>query len=97
MTSWSEGNEKKFLEEQGYINICKKNGEWTAMFKFAFSTAIVSEIHENGYSQRWCYHKHDVALAEFEKWDGVGEPQYWHRHLPTLRRRDEDNKDLGVW
>lgn len=95
--TWSEGNEKKFLEEQGYFNIMLKNGEWTAMFQFAFSVAIVSELHQGGYNQRWCYHSPIVALQEFEKWDGKGEPQNWHRHIPSMRRRDEDNNDIGEW
>lgn len=88
---------EQFLTEQGYYNVCEKNGRLCAMFRFLFTVAIIADIDDNGYENRWCYHDGGLALQEFNAWDGVDEPQGWHRHLPTMRRRNEAGEDIGVY
>lgn len=44
------------------------------------------------YEDRWCYHDFNVALAAAHAWacDGLrGEPEGWHRHPTTGRRRTD--------
>jgi predicted SAM-dependent methyltransferase len=88
---------KEFLEDQGYFNICEKNGRLCAMFRFAYSMAIVADIDEYGYDNRWCYQEYSEAYGALLEWDGIGEPQNWHRHLPSMRRRNDNNEDIGSW
>lgn len=40
-----------------------------------------------GYEDRWCYHDAETALAAATAWNGEGEPEDWHRHPRTGRRR----------
>lgn len=72
---------------------------WDVM-PMLYTVAITCAPLENfdftwfAYSDRWCYKSHKAALAAFEDWDpttyvfGVSEPQGWHRHPPTGRRRE---------
>lgn len=69
------------------------NGRWAAVLPFIFTSAIV--IGRMGcwetYNDRWCYHDKLDALRALGAWDGVGEPEGWHRHPATGRRRTEGN------
>lgn len=64
---------------------------------FAYTTAIiVGRIGDlTGYDDRWCYHTEADARRALETWDGVGEPEGWHRHPGTGRRMSEsaDERD----
>lgn len=42
-----------------------------------------------GYDDRWCYRTLSLALAAATVWDGTGEPQGWHRHPDSGRRRPD--------
>jgi hypothetical protein len=78
------------LGQQGYDNIkVLPNGDWAATHRFLFTTAIVSDLHEYGYEDRWCYHTQATAEQALEAWSGIGEPQGWHRHPGTGRRRPD--------
>lgn len=35
----------------------------------------------------WCYEEPSAALAAMHAWDGEGEPDGWHRHPSSGRRR----------
>lgn len=65
-------------------------GRWAAIQRFMFTFAIiVGRIGDRtGYDDRWCYHTYRDALHALEKWDGNGDPEGWHRHPKTGRRRD---------
>jgi len=41
-----------------------------------------------GYEDRWCYHTPDAAAQALAEWNGEGEPQGWHRHPSSGRRRE---------
>jgi hypothetical protein len=58
-----------------------------------FTQAIITDIDAWGYNDRWCYHSHLAAAQALEGWDGDGEPEGWHRHPKTGRRRDEDGNE----
>jgi len=46
----------------------------------------------DGYSDYWCYHRFEDAIAAMTSWDGSGEPCGWHRHPPSGRRRPDGDK-----
>lgn len=53
-------------------------------------TLIVGEIGDTcGYTDRWCYADQGKAVAAFGAWDGAGEPEGWHRHPLSSRRRPD--------
>ena len=43
-----------------------------------------------GYENRWCYHTYAAAKKALDAWSGIGEPEGWHRHPDSGRRRDEN-------
>lgn len=75
--------------ECGYTDARRlPDGRWVCLWRLLFTTAIlvIPDGDTLGYSDRWCYHGHDKALAALLAWDGVGEPGGWHRHPGTDRR-----------
>jgi len=65
------------------------------LMPFLYTTAIVSGLNEWGYEERWCYHttlSAMKALADWQKHPEWPEPEGWHRHPTTGRRRPEGNK-----
>lgn len=40
-----------------------------------------------GYDDAWCYGSLEAALAAARAWDGKGDPEGWHRHPASGRRR----------
>jgi hypothetical protein len=71
------------------------NGQYKAIVKFLFTFAIVKGTIGNrtNYDDRWCYSELDKAFLAFVAWDGTGEPEGWHRHPATGRRRDETGEE----
>lgn len=63
-------------------------GLWIGVFRFGFTHAILLGHQDDmlGYSNRWCYEP-GTALQAFNAWSGAGEPEGWHRHPSTGRRR----------
>lgn len=75
------------LKSEGYENIREfPDGTIAATFQFLFTSAIISDIHQYGYEERWCYHTKADAIAALDNWNGIGEPTGWHRHPATGRR-----------
>lgn len=56
-------------------------------------TAFISIGGEprHGYSDRWCYHSVEQAIAAADAWDPLEtpEPVGWHRHPSSGRRRPD--------
>lgn len=40
-------------------------------------------------SDRYCYHDHDAGWRAVLGWNGVGDPEGWYRHTPSMRRRPD--------
>jgi hypothetical protein len=55
------------------------------MFTHAIITGAVGQ--RSTYDDRWCYDSRDSARAALDAWSGQGEPDGWHRHPFTGRRR----------
>lgn len=71
------------------------NGHYACIVDFIFTKAIITgRIGQyQTYNDRWCYSSYEKAKAGLDAWDGTGEPEGWHRHPNTGRRREFD--DLG--
>lgn len=69
------------------------NRAWVA--RMIFTVAILYGVEPYGYRNRWCYHTMADARRALEEWDGAPgtEPQGWHRHPDTGRRRDDDGQE----
>lgn len=65
------------------------DGRWLGVYRLLFHWTLHVDIDPTGYRDRYCYtYKHDAILA-MQEWDGTGEPQHWHRHPKSGRRRDK--------
>lgn len=66
-------------------------GRYAAIMPLAYTCAIITgRIGDmTGFEDRWCYHDYVSARMAFDAWDGIGEPEDWHRHPGSGRRRCE--------
>jgi len=69
-----------FADGQEYTNAC--------LTRLMFTWAILADLDEWGYEDRWCFSSLAGAQLALAAWDGNGEPQGWHRHPGTGRRRE---------
>ena len=82
-----------FLVQEGHSDIViVKPKFWVGIAPYNFTHGILLGYLGNyyGYENRWCYHNYGDALkslTDWEKSEFKGEPQGWHRHLPSGRRR----------
>lgn len=83
-----------YLRDQGYSFVVDcGDGRWAGVMAFMFTVAIVVgriDDHYPGYDDRWCYGTTDDAITALNLWmlSGFeGEPQGWHRHPASGRRR----------
>lgn len=76
-----------------------EDGRYVCLMPFLYTSAIiVGRIGDYmGYDDRWCYSSHDKALRALDAWSGVGEPDGWHRHPTTGRRRRETEDGIEEW
>lgn len=84
----------------GLIIICAENGyehprvlpdgRWVAIMRLLYTGAVITMQADHAslcYEDRWCYHSVESAKRALDAWDGEGEPQGWHRHPRSGRRR----------
>lgn len=60
---------------------------YVAIIPFIFTWGVVVGTTHLSYDDRWCYHHLPTAVAAAHVWDGTGEPDGWHRHPTSGRRR----------
>ena len=67
------------------------NGRDAAVTRLLFTYAILADLTRWGYGDRWCFETEAKAVAALDAWNGEEgtEPQGWHRHPPSGRRRDD--------
>jgi hypothetical protein len=73
------------------------DGRLACVTRFLYTDAILAGVTERGYQDRWCYAHGYAAEDALEDWMAnfatQSEPQGWHRHPPTGRRRREDGTE----
>lgn len=69
-------------------------GWW--IFPQVFTTRIAVGDPDNPYflDDVWCYHEPEQAYEAIRAWNGAGEPEGWHRHPRTGRRRPGGDKNM---
>ncbi len=87
---WLE-NEAKYLHARDL-----GDGRYAAILPLMFTHAIITGRigSKDMYEDRWCYAGYEKAAAALEAWDGTGEPEGWHRHPATGRRRENSDPDF---
>jgi hypothetical protein len=76
----------------GYLHYRRfANGRDAALMPLLYTVAIITDLTEWGYGDRWCYHTLFDASEALDAWDGGEgtEPTGWHRHPDTGRRRED--------
>jgi hypothetical protein len=77
------------------------DGRWACVMKLMFHAALIVASPRawlfGTYEDRWCYRDEAAAAKALDDWDGAGEPQGWHKHPPTGRRRDENGDPLDQY
>lgn len=65
---------------------------WVGVIPFIYTDAIVWGFigDTTGYMDRWCYDSATKAIIHATAWDGASdtEPDGWHRHPRSGRRRE---------
>lgn len=77
-------------DECGYREVRPlPGGRWAAVWPLMYTHAlVVGTIGDMlGCDDRWCYGSYADAKAALDAWDGIGEPNGWHRHPASGRRR----------
>lgn len=70
------------------------DARYVGVVRFAYTWGLIWGWLDDpyGYEDRWCYERLDVAVTAGHAWNGdtvnqANEPQGWHRHPHTGRRR----------
>lgn len=86
-------------ENPGYSDIREvADNNFICIVPYMFTHAIIKGRIGNTHSfdDRWCYSTYEKAKAAIEAWDGsTGEPEGWHRHPLTGRRRIYDEESFS--
>lgn len=84
---WSEVHRAWVVQEVNGLRIMV----FPMIFTAAIGTRLEDDDHDLTYwmLDRWCYDTPRAAVRAAEAWDGAEgtEPQGWHRHPSTGRRR----------
>lgn len=64
------------------------DGRTIGVTRLLFHYTMQIDIDSFGYADRYCFATKELAMKAFEEWSGVGDPEGWHRHPSTGRRRD---------
>lgn len=91
MTIMDELSFMQWLKEDANILHPKPlgDGRWAGLKQMLFTWSIMTGKigDETNVDDRWCYHGLLSAKSALDAWDGKGEPDGWHRHPVTGRRR----------
>ncbi|HVK80886.1 MAG TPA: hypothetical protein VM915_09745 [Verrucomicrobiae bacterium] len=80
-----------FMARNDYSHpVILADGSLAVVYRFVFTDAILIGLNPYGYEDRFCFSP-GKARAALDEWmrNGNAEPQGWHRHPPTGRRRPD--------
>lgn len=87
---------QEFMQEGGYLCAQEIEGDrYVAVMPLLFTSAIIigrMRDYMIGYDDRWCYHNEADAICALALWAErgyEGEPEGWHRHPASGRRRED--------
>lgn len=79
-------------EQNRYVSMRERGGKAYAIMPLLFTQAIIVFSNKYFVDDRWCYHSFEDAEKALDGWqarDFEGEPDGWHRHPSTGRRRKD--------
>lgn len=87
--SWSDGFRTALVRHlDGTLDAPDARFVAVVPFLYTWGVIVGPVVHAaTGHDDRWCYKTLDVAVAAAWAWDGRGEPEGWHRHPTSGRRR----------
>lgn len=65
------------------------DGRICCVHRLLYHYTLLVDVNEWGYEDRYCYATRERAIEGFLAWDGTGDPEGWHRHPKTGRRRTD--------
>jgi len=88
------------LEEFASGGIMEKDiggGMYAAILPLIYTFAIIKGYYGLAvYEDRWCYSDLTKALRAYDAWNGQGEPDGWHRHPTSGRRRADGDPSREI-
>lgn len=66
------------------------DGRIIGVHRLLYHYTLQVDIDWCGYHERYCYATLDGAMKALREWDGAGDPEGWHRHPESGRRRDPE-------
>lgn len=89
----------RYVAEEGLFVLHKVGQRYVGVMPLIFTSALIVGTvgDKNTYLDRWCYRSVQDAIAAGDAWDGdwpKTEPQGWHRHPATGRRRENGDPSM---
>jgi hypothetical protein len=74
---------------ESYIDLRQlPDGRYIGTLRLLFHWTMHIDIDFVGYADRYCFATYELAKKAFDEWTGESDPEGWHRHPMTGRRRD---------
>ena len=70
------------------------NGRISGVGRLVFHYTIWVDLTPWGYGERYCYQTLEGALRAQAQWSGEGDPDGWHKHPDSGRRRDPKTGEI---
>lgn len=93
-----------FLEQEGFINAKKLDGEWVAIMPLAFTVSVCCGIEQyTAYKYRWCFEDPQEAfyfLDNMKNFDDIPEKRTslkGHRYIDKPLYMEKDAMGFNKW
>lgn len=90
----------EFCKSSGYVNVKRlEDGRCVGIMPLLYTHAIIEFRDDITIMDRWCYHSLGDAVVAMLNWgafDFVGEPDGWHRHPSSGRRRENGDPSKEI-
>jgi len=74
------------------------DGRYCGIHRLLYHWTMHVDLDEFGYADKYCFATQALAVAALINWNGEGDPDGWHRHLKTGRRRNlETGEEWIQW
>jgi hypothetical protein len=78
----------KSITEHYVVMKTLPDGRICGVLRLLYHWTLHVDIDPICYRERYCYETFEGAAKALEEWDGTGDPEGWHRHPESGRRRD---------
>lgn len=68
------------------------DGRLCGLHRLLMHWTVHVDIDLCGYADRYCYETAELAIKAMNSWDGTIDPEGWHRHPTTGRRRPDKTR-----